>query len=171
MYFNIKPFALLAITTALAPVASAVHYAGFSSTTSCSGANFFCDDNGGICCSLPTAFGFSVQFDNLPAGTQGQGYTGSTCGDFLFSVFGPGTKCWNGGGARASHMNFFHSPQGRRSVLPVRADNSTCAPSGFTYYDESGAEKTIKVPVGEAEAVAALHANKDFAGLASYAAY
>ncbi|KAF9501136.1 hypothetical protein BDN71DRAFT_838035 [Pleurotus eryngii] len=82
MYFNIKPFALHAITVALAPVASAVLYAGFASTTSCSGDNF-CEDNGSVCCSLPTGFGFSAEFGNLPAGTQGQGYIGSTCGNFL----------------------------------------------------------------------------------------
>ncbi|KAF4578436.1 hypothetical protein EYR36_000243 [Pleurotus pulmonarius] len=170
MYFNVKSIALLALT-ALTPMASALRYAGFSSTVGCTGSNFFCDDGGSVCCSLPTGFGFSVEFDNLPAGTQGQGYTGSTCRSFLFSVFGPGTKCWSGGGARATHMNWFHSPQGRRSVLPARADNSTCAPSGFTYHDESGAEKTIKVPVGEAEAIAALHANKDFTALANFEAY
>ncbi|KAF4604235.1 hypothetical protein EYR40_001416 [Pleurotus pulmonarius] len=139
MYFNVKSIALLALT-ALTPMASALRYAGFSSTVGCSGSNFFCDDGGSVCCSLPTGFGFSVEFDNLPAGTQGQG---------LSSAPAPS----------------------RRSVLPARADNSTCAPSGFTYHDESGAEKTIKVPVGEAEAIAALHANKDFTALANFEAY
>ncbi|KAF4604532.1 hypothetical protein EYR40_003306 [Pleurotus pulmonarius] len=171
MYFNIKPLALLALT-ALAPLADALRYDGYSSTVSCSGPSFFCNDGGAVCCSLPTGFGFSVQFTDLPAGTQGQGYTGSTCSSFLFSVFGPGTKCWNGGGARATHMNWFHSPQGgRRGLIASRADNSTCGPSGFTYQDNSGVERSIKVPLGEAEAIVESYTKKDFAKLASYEAY
>ncbi|KAF4573617.1 hypothetical protein EYR36_008135 [Pleurotus pulmonarius] len=170
MHTNARTLAFLALTT-LTQLASAVRYAGFSSTVSCTGANFFCDDGGAVCCALPTGFGFSVEFDNLPAGTQGQGYTGDTCGSFLFSVFGPGTKCWSGGGVRATHMNWFHSPQGRRSVLPARAENLTCAPSGFTYHDESGTERTIQVPLGEADTMAESYHKKDFAKLASYAVY
>ncbi|KAF7436084.1 hypothetical protein PC9H_002910 [Pleurotus ostreatus] len=171
MHMSVSPLVLLPLTI-LAPLVSAVRYAGFASTVSCSGANFFCDDGGAVCCSLPTGFGFSVEFDNLPAGTQGQGYTGDTCGDFLFSVFGPDTKCWNGGGVRATHMNWFHSPQNtRRNFLPARADNSTCAPSGFTYHDESSTQKTIQVPLGEANMVAESYHKRDFAKLASYAVY
>ncbi|KAJ8514814.1 hypothetical protein ONZ45_g7703 [Pleurotus djamor] len=166
-----KPVALLAV--ALSPMASALRYAGFASTVSCTGPSFFCDDGGAVCCSLPTGFGFSVQFLGLPAGTQGQGYTGSTCRNFLFSVFGPGDRCWNGGGARATHMNWFHSPQGGPRGLPVRAaaDNSTCGPSGFTYKDATGTDKSIKVPLGEADNVVALYTKKDFAALADYPAY
>ena len=97
--------ALGAALLAVPAMAQTVAYEGFASTVSCSGSAFGCSDGGAVCCTLPTGFGFSAQFNNLPSGSQGQGYTNNACTDFLFSVFGPGTKCWNGGGARAARAN------------------------------------------------------------------
>ncbi|KAJ3510048.1 hypothetical protein NMY22_g16095 [Coprinellus aureogranulatus] len=143
-----------------------VTYRGYSNTVSCSGDNFFCRDGGAVCCSLPTGFGFSAQFENLPGGSQGQGYTGGGCSDFLFQVFGPGTKCWNGGGARATHLNWFHSPQ-RRAAADGKAEN--CAtPDGFEYRDAAGVQHTINIPAGNAtaaEEIAKHYTNKDWKAL------
>ncbi|KAJ8507211.1 hypothetical protein ONZ45_g10398 [Pleurotus djamor] len=164
-----KPTALFLV--ALTPMTSAVRLAGFSSTTACEGPSFFCNTTASVCCALPDGFGFSVQFLDLPSGTQGQGYTGSTCTSFLFAVFGPGDQC-HVGEIRATHLNWFHSPAGPRG-LPVRAEttNSTCGISGFTYKDATGVEKSIKVPLGEADNIVALYTKKDFAALAEYPEY
>ncbi|KAJ8489528.1 hypothetical protein ONZ45_g13548 [Pleurotus djamor] len=154
------------------PITTALTYAGYSSTVSCSGSNFFCNDGGAVCCGpMPTGYGYSAQFNSLPAGTQGQGYT-NACSAFLFHVFGPGTKCWNGGGARARYLNWFHSA-GRRSIPAARAENQTCASiSGFSYTDEKGAEMVIKVASEkEAEDIAGLYTKKDFAKLSEFARY
>ncbi|KAF9552786.1 hypothetical protein CPC08DRAFT_754565 [Agrocybe pediades] len=123
-----------------------------------------------VCCSLPTGFGFSAQFDNLPAGTQGQGYTGSGCSSFLFSVFGPETKCWNGGGARATHLNWFHSPQRRDENT---SDSNCVEPTFFEYKNTDGSMRTIKVPAekGSAQKIADLHIAKNYSALAVYEDY
>ncbi|KAJ3517025.1 hypothetical protein NMY22_g14060 [Coprinellus aureogranulatus] len=129
-------------------------------------------DGGGVCCGpFPVGFGFSAQFENLPAGTLGQGYT-DACRAFLFAVFGPGTKCWNGGGARANFLNWFHS-SGREAARDESGENCV-APSGFTYNDSQGVEHSIRVPVGQAnatEVIAQKFANKDWEGLAAYEPY
>ncbi|KAF8953135.1 hypothetical protein BDZ97DRAFT_1680043 [Flammula alnicola] len=168
-----------AVTAALfaAPaIAQSVSYEGFSDTVSCSGANFGCTDGGWVCCSLPTGFGFSVQFNNLPVGTQGQGYTNSGCTAFVFALFGPGTKCWNGGGTRASNMDWFHSPQGGRSIearASAKASTNCSSPAYFKYEDPSGAQKQIKVPAGEgaAQTIADLYTAKNFGALGKYENY
>ncbi|KAF8961925.1 hypothetical protein BDZ97DRAFT_1826668 [Flammula alnicola] len=169
---------LSAVSAALlaAPVlAQSVTYEGYADTTSCSGSAFGCTDGGAICCTLPTGFGYSVQFDNLPSGSQGQGYTDGACTSFLFSVFGPGTKCWNGGGSRASTMNWFHSPQGRRGVVAARSTaKANCStPAYFKYEDASGETKTIAVPAGKnaAQNIADLYMAKNYTALAQYQAY
>ncbi|KAJ8489523.1 hypothetical protein ONZ45_g13543 [Pleurotus djamor] len=107
----------------------------------------------------------------FPLALKVQGYT-NACSAFLFHVFGPGTKCWNGGGARARYLNWFHSA-GRRSIPAARAENQTCASiSGFSYTDEKGAEKVIKVASEkEAEDIAGLYTKKDFAKLSEFALY
>ena len=157
---------------AVAPsTVSGLQYQGYANTVSCTGDFFFCNDNGGVCCSLPTGFGFSAQFNGLPAGSQGQGYTDNSCTAFAFSLFGPGTKCWNGGGARVSTLNWFHSPQ--RRGIDASASVECASAAGFTYIDNSGIERTIKIPGGgnnatEAEIVAGLRKSQDFAGLAKY---
>ena len=164
--------AFLAGLVATIPAVSAVQYQGYANTVSCSGDAFGCNDGGAVCCSLPTAFGFSAQFNDLPSGTQGQGYK-DACKAFMFSVFGPGTKCWNGGGARATHLNWFHSPQGRRSI-PTRDDGAECAtPDSFTYTDDAGVTRTIRVPgnMTEAEKISTLRQKGDFATLAKYELY
>ena len=158
---------------AIAPAAvSALQYQGYSNTVSCSGDFFFCNDGGAVCCSLPTGFGFSAQFNGLPAGTQGQGYTGSGCTNFAFSVFGPGTKCWNGGGSRVSHLNWFHSPSGKRAI-DGSAPAECASANGFSYTDPTGVERVIKIPGGgsnatAAEEVAALRVKQDFNSLAKF---
>ncbi|KAF4573645.1 hypothetical protein EYR36_008163 [Pleurotus pulmonarius] len=172
MYFNAKSLILLAIT-ALTTITSAenIQYDAFASTVECSGAKFSCFDGGALCCALPPAFGFSVQFNNFAVAEQGQGYTGSTCGNFLFALFGPGTKCWNGGGVRATHANWFHT-SGRRTIDPHAVNQNCTTPSSFTYHDElSGTERTIKVPPNGADEVAEFYVKKDFAKLASYDTY
>ncbi|KAF9536752.1 hypothetical protein CPC08DRAFT_609046, partial [Agrocybe pediades] len=125
------------LTTALTQT---VNYRGYASTVSCSGSAFGCTDGGWVCCSLPTGFGLSVQFDNLPAGTQGQGYTNGGCSAFLFDLFGPGTKCWNGGGNhRATNINWFHSPQGHKRDLAAQRENeedsTACVEPAFFEYE------------------------------------
>jgi hypothetical protein len=147
-----------------------VTYHGYASTVSCSGDNFQCTDGGAVCCSFPTGFTFSAQWDNLPSGTQGQGYTNGVCTAFLFSVFGPGTKCWNGGGSSFQTLDWFHSPQ-KRDADP----KSECVGASlFEYTDPtSGEVRGIKVPGGgknltEAEVIADLRLKNDFASLEKY---
>jgi hypothetical protein len=156
---------------AVNPVA-AVQYNGYASTVECSGTSFQCNDGGAVCCSFPTGFGASAAFFKLPDGTQGQGYTGSTCAASLFSVFGPGTKCWNsGGGTQFTHLNWFHSPQGRATGSD--AASTECAqPSTFTYADGTGVERTIKVPasINASETIAAHYLAKNFDALVAYEA-
>ncbi|TEB21238.1 hypothetical protein FA13DRAFT_1671843 [Coprinellus micaceus] len=150
-------------------VAQTVTYRGYSSTVQCSGANFFCSDGGAVCCGpMPAGFGFSAQFENLPLGSQGQGYT-DACRNFLFAVFGSGTKCWNGGGARANFLNWFHSASRRAVSDGTGADCAT--PTGFNYKDGAGVEHTIKVPSGEAnatEVIAEHFKNQNWKALAAY---
>ena len=172
MLFSLTKLSVAAGLLAIAPSAvSGLQYQGYANTVSCSGDFFFCNDGGAVCCSLPTGFGFSAQFNDLPAGTQGQGYTNNGCSSFVFSVFGPGTKCWNGGGTRVSNLNWFHSPQ--RRGIDASASTECVSASGFTYTDDSGVERTIKIPGGgknatEAEIVAGLRKSQDYAGLAKY---
>ena len=150
-------------------VAQTVTYRGYSNTVQCTGANFFCRDNGGVCCGpMPAGFGFSAGFENLPNGSQGQGYT-DACRSFLFAVFGSGTRCWNGGGARANYLNWFHSA-GRREVGEGSREECTI-PSGFTYVDGEGVARVIEVPVGNANAtqvIAEQYTNKNWKALAAY---
>ncbi|KAF9471621.1 hypothetical protein BDN70DRAFT_938814 [Pholiota conissans] len=171
MQFSI--IALLSAAVLAAPaVAQSVSYSGFASTVSCSGSSFGCTDGGGVCCSLPTGFGFSAQFNNLPSGSQGQGYTGSTCANFRFAVFGPGTKCQSLGGDRVSHLNWFHSPQGRRAVQAREVEGSAknCSTPSFFKYEVNGAERTIKVPQGEeaAQTIADYYHANNLSALDSY---
>ena len=165
--------ALGAALLAVPAMAQTVAYQGYASTVSCSGSAFGCSDGGAICCTLPTGFGFSAQFNNLPSGSQGQGYSNNACTSFVFSLFGPGTKCWNGGGARVGSLNWFHSPSGRRGLNQARAAESSGAncsqPISFTYEVDSG-ERTIKVPAttGAAQTIADLYLAKDLDALAAY---
>ncbi|EDR10706.1 ectomycorrhiza-regulated small secreted protein [Laccaria bicolor S238N-H82] len=92
-------------------------YNAYSSTNTCSGSSFGCIDNGGACCGgMPTGYGYSTLFNNLPGGSQGQGYSsGPPCTNFIFNVF---AKCWNSGGrSRAAYLNWFHSPERRRDEV------------------------------------------------------
>ena len=66
MYISTIAAALLAAI----PTISAINYRGYSSTNSCSGSNFFCSDNGAVCCGFPTSYGYSAQFENLPGGVR-----------------------------------------------------------------------------------------------------
>lgn len=147
----------------------AITYRGYSNTVQCSGANFFCNDGGAVCCGpFPAGFGYSAQFENLPNGSQGQGYT-NACSNFLFALFGSGTKCWNGGGARANYLNWFHSA-GRVPAADGSGENCA-APVGFSYHDDKGVERTIVVPAGRAnatEAIAQQYVNKDWKALETY---
>ena len=157
-------------------VSQTITYQGFADTVSCQGSHFQCIDGGAVCCSLPTGFGYSVQFNNLPAGSQGQGYTSGGCTNFLFAVFGPGTKCWNGGGSSATHMNWFHSPQrSRRHAIQFVLEDATTsmncsAPTMFAYKGIDGVERTIRVPAtdGAAQIIAGLFLARDFDCLSSY---
>ncbi|KAJ3549867.1 hypothetical protein NMY22_g723 [Coprinellus aureogranulatus] len=148
-----------------------VTYRGYSSTVQCSGTNFNCRDAGLVCCGpFPVGFGFSAQFENLPAGTVGEGFT-DACRSNLFTVFGPGTKCWNGGGRRANFLEWFHAT----AKLPERdgSGEGCVAPDGFTYQDGQGVEHTIRVPAGQANAteiIAQHFVNKNWDVLATYEA-
>lgn len=155
-----------------------VTYQGFASTVSCTGSHFQCTDGGAVCCSFPTGFGYSVQFNNLPPGSQGQGYTGGECYSFLFAVFGPGTKCWNGGGLGATNMNWFHSPaRSRRNRFDInfknersRLSGNCSSPTAFTYEDNNGVQRSIRFPLdGQAAGkIAKLYLARDFNGLLEY---
>ncbi|KAF9471622.1 hypothetical protein BDN70DRAFT_975642 [Pholiota conissans] len=171
-----KLTALVSAAVLAAPVlAQNVNYEGFASTVSCSGSAFGCTDGGAICCSLPTGFGFSAQFNNLPSGSQGQGYTGGGCGNFVFSVFGPGTKCQNLGGGRVSNLNWFHSPQGGRRAVQARAaeEATACSEPSYFRYTVNGAERTIKVPAttGSAQTIADLYLARNMTALSAYEDY
>lgn len=163
-------------------VSQIITYQGFANTVSCQGSHFQCVDGGAVCCSLPTGFGYSIQFNNLPAGSQGQGYINGGCSNFVFAVFGPGTKCWNGGGSSATNMNWFHSPQRSRrhttnSFLPQNPMNDlpmNCStPTTFTYEGRDGVDKMIRVPpaVGAAQIIAELFLADDFESLSAYDDY
>ncbi|KAF9487488.1 hypothetical protein BDN71DRAFT_1513920 [Pleurotus eryngii] len=144
MYFNIKPLALLAVT-ALAPLADALRYDGhlLLSPVAAPASSATTTEE----CAAPSPLGLA-----------------SPCSLPTFQR--------NGGGARATHMNWFNSPQGgRRNVIASRANNFTCGHSGFTYHDDSGVERSIKVPLGEAEVIVESYTEKDFAKLASYETY
>ncbi|KAF9483082.1 hypothetical protein BDN70DRAFT_963831 [Pholiota conissans] len=159
-----------AAVLAVPALAQNVNYEGFASTVSCSGSAFGCTDGGAICCSLPTGFGFSAQFNNLLSGSQGQGYTGGGCSNFAFSVFGPGTKCQNLGGGRVSN-----SPQGGRRAVQARAaeEATVCSEPSYFRYTINGAERTIKVPAatGAAQAIADLYLANKVTALATYEEY
>ncbi|KAJ3549860.1 hypothetical protein NMY22_g718 [Coprinellus aureogranulatus] len=164
---------LSAITLTILAVTSEglaqVTYRGYSSTVECSGSNFWCRDGGAVCCGpFPAGFGYSAQFESLPLGTQGQGYT-DACSAFRFAVFGPGTKCWNGGGARSNYLNWFHSAG--RQPSGDGSGAGCVAPSGFTYHDDKGVERHIRIPTGQAnatEVIAQKYVNKDWQGLSAY---
>ncbi|KJA16560.1 hypothetical protein HYPSUDRAFT_71305 [Hypholoma sublateritium FD-334 SS-4] len=170
--------ALFAVPFAVSQI---ITYQGFSNTVSCQGSHFQCIDGGAVCCSLPTGFGYSMQFNNLPAGSQGQGYINGGCSKFLFAVFGPGTKCWNGGGSSATHMNWFHSPQrSRRHAIDVVLEKTTnsapmnCSvPTSFSYEGKNGIERVIRVPttVGAAQIIAGLFLANDHESLLLYDDY
>ncbi|KZV85509.1 hypothetical protein EXIGLDRAFT_571865, partial [Exidia glandulosa HHB12029] len=148
----------------------ALHYCAYTNTISCSGDSFCCDDGGAVCCGpWPTAWGWSAQFENLPAGTQGQGYTGSACVDFNFVVFGPGTQCHkSGGGTRVTHINWFHSPTGKRSNNET--ETQECAtPSSFQYEDDHGVQHVIKISSKEEVEIIGKHAlEKNYAALSTF---
>lgn len=159
----------------VADQATAVNYRAYSSTVTCSGPSFGCSDNGGACCGpMPTGFGFSAQFDNLPIGTQGQGYANNVCSAFLFDLLGPGTKCWNGGGRRAITLNWFHSPGGRVAARDEAADGGAkacTAPNIFTYKTPEGVERTIRIPktaANASEAIAGYYGARNWDALAAY---
>jgi hypothetical protein len=170
MFSKLSIFATAALTVPLA--AQVITYHGYASAVSCSGDNFQCTTGEDVCCSFPAGFGFSAQWDNLLVDTQGQGYTGGVCIDVLFSVLGPGTKCWNGEGTSFTSLNYFHSSQKRDSAA---ADSSEyVGPAIFEYTDtSSGQVRGIKVPgagknTTEAEVIANLRLKNDFAALEKY---
>ncbi|KAL8797426.1 MAG: hypothetical protein Q9182_007203 [Xanthomendoza sp. 2 TL-2023] len=153
---------LAAIILAASPMISAVNYRGYTSTTSCGGSSFGCSDGGAVCCgSLPAGYGYSAQFDNLPAGSQGQGYTGG-CSSFVFAVYG--TRCWNGGGQRVTHLNWFHSAGRVKPRAPENTEN--CSPHFFSYPDAEGKMREVKVDDAEhAVVLADLYKNRNFSAL------
>ncbi|KAJ8489520.1 hypothetical protein ONZ45_g13549 [Pleurotus djamor] len=134
-------FAILAVI----PASTALTYHGYSSTVSCSGSYFACNDGGAVCCTMPTGYAYSAQFFNLPAVLER--------------------------GARARSLNWFHSA-GRRSI-PARAEEKACVPpSAFGYADENGVERVIKVASDEeAEEISSWYTKKDFEQLAKFASY
>ncbi|KAI4087636.1 MAG: hypothetical protein LQ344_006634 [Seirophora lacunosa] len=157
--------AIVPFLLAMSSTVSALNYRVYSSTNSCSGSSFGCSDNGAVCCgSWPAAYGYSAQFDNLPIGTQGQGYTGGSCRSFLFAVYGSGTQCWkSGGGSRATNANWFHSAsrrvKARAEEAPASAsgEGKECSPHFFSYAAENGEARTIKVNSAEEAGVIAKH--------------
>jgi len=76
------------VTVSTSALAQNVNYRGYASMqASLSRAVALHSDvhseGGVVCCSdLPTGFSFSAQSDSLPAGTEGQGYTGGGCRKF-----------------------------------------------------------------------------------------
>ncbi|KAI4117173.1 MAG: hypothetical protein LQ338_007601 [Usnochroma carphineum] len=176
MHFStVAPF-LLAISSSV----SALNYRAYSSSNSCSGSNFGCSDNGGVCCgSWPAAYGYSAQFDNLASGTQGQGYTNGGCSSYLFTVYGSGTQCWkSGGGQRATSINWFHS-QSRRvkaraeeAPASASAEGKECSPQFFSYQTLDGQDRTIKVSSAqEAEIIAKHFESGNHTALAAFQDY
>lgn len=75
-----------------------------------------------------------------------------------------GTKCWNGGGARATNGNWFHSASRKRS-----SDKTCTSPSVFEYTDAEGQFRAIKVLDGaSAEIIADHYSSANFTALAEY---
>lgn len=70
-YVKMLVTTIAATILSLGSVVSALDYRGYSSTNGCSGSSFGCSDGGAVCCGpLPAAYGYSAQFDNLPAGVR-----------------------------------------------------------------------------------------------------
>jgi hypothetical protein len=158
-----KPTTFLATLSFLPLPTLSLRYNAYSSTNTCSGPSFGCTDNGGVCCGgMPTGYGYSGLFNNLPIGSQGQGYSsGPPCTNFTFNVFGPRAKCRNsGGGSRAAYLNWFHSPGGRRDE--VRGTGSSIG--GTTAQDRLRGEDV-------AQKIADLFEKQDFSALALYEKY
>ena len=170
MFPKLSFLATTALTMPLAAFGFGIAFRGYASAVSCSGDNFQCDIPGAVCCSVPTGFGFSAQFDNLPNGIQGQGYADEGCTSFLFSVFGLGTQCWNGEGVSFASLDWFHSPVKR----DAGAESECVGPALFEYTDpSSGQVRAIKVPgagknTTEAEIIANLRLKSQFASLEKY---
>ena len=167
MFSKLSSFAIAALAMPLAAFGQQiVTYHGYASTVSCSGDNFQCTDGGAVCCSFPTGFRFSSQWDNVPAGTQGQGYTNEGCASFLFSVFGPGTQCWKGaGGARAASVNWFHSKTGKRE----ESDAKDCVPPTSFNYEVDGVSKSIAISsIEEAHKIGELYIAGNLTALESF---
>ncbi|KAJ3536256.1 hypothetical protein NMY22_g6107 [Coprinellus aureogranulatus] len=173
MLFNhiLSAITLTVLAVAGEGMAQQVTYRGYTSTVQCSGTNFWCRDEGLVCCGpFPVGFAFSAQFENLPAGTRGEGFT-DACRSVIFSVFGPGTKCWNGGGRRANWLEWFHSAGRLPEQIRDGSGEGCVPPSGFTYQDGQGVEHSIQVPAGQAnatEVIAQQFLNKDWKALAAY---
>ena len=131
------------------------------------GANFMFSNGGAVCSTYPTSYGFSALFYGLTVGTQAQGYSDGNCVDYEWTLFGPGTECWNGGGStRAGSVNWFHSGNGRK-----RSVNGTecVAPDAFNYVDPSGKAQSIAVGSADvAEVIADAYLKKDFDTLSTY---
>ncbi|KAL8811981.1 MAG: hypothetical protein Q9200_001379 [Gallowayella weberi] len=173
---------LATIILAASPMISAVNYRGYTSTTSCSGSSFGCSDGGAVCCgSLPAGYGYSAQFDNLPAGSQGQGYTGG-CGNFVFAVYGSGTHLPSHSPfmSHASWTPLFSSshvlphpfkhphltPNFPRHRPRTPESNENCSPHFFSYPDAEGKMRDVKVDDAEHAAVLAdLYKNRNFSAL------
>ncbi|KAL8682749.1 MAG: hypothetical protein Q9186_001260 [Xanthomendoza sp. 1 TL-2023] len=76
-----------------------------------------------------------------------------------------GTKCWNGGGKRATNLNWFHSA-GKRIKARSLEDNENCSPHFFSYEDAEGSMREVKVNDAEhAVVLADLYQNGNFSAL------
>ncbi|KZV85508.1 hypothetical protein EXIGLDRAFT_699444 [Exidia glandulosa HHB12029] len=125
----------------------AVHYCAFTSTVSCTGDAFCCDDNGGFCCGQwPVAWGWSVQWVSLPSSTEAQGYGDGTCSsNSAVQAFGPGTQCRPGGGVqRFGSINWVHLGSKKRNDNATLPQECTI-PSSFQYTDDSGMQNVIQI--------------------------
>ncbi|KAJ3522630.1 hypothetical protein NMY22_g11806 [Coprinellus aureogranulatus] len=141
----------------------------YSSPIQCSGPSFSCSVGNNVCCTIPDGFGFSAGFENLPAGFTGEGFTDAGCTSFLFSIFGPGNRCWNGGGSRAGSLKFLPSVEAREAGDVEK--RSCVLPTGFDYHDGDGVHRSIRVPGDDpsaAEVIVQLYLNRDWDALAEY---
>ncbi|KAJ8474363.1 hypothetical protein ONZ45_g15976 [Pleurotus djamor] len=145
--------------------ATAVNMIGYPDTISCTDVSFECDgfSAGGCCGPFPPAFGFSVKFTGLPNAGQGNVFRddGNFCTSLIASVFGPGDRCWNGGGFDRMNSVFWSTP----GVFDKREDMECTPPNRFSFVDEKGVKARIMVPNGHADGVAEMFKKKDFAGL------
>ncbi|EAU86385.1 hypothetical protein CC1G_05379 [Coprinopsis cinerea okayama7 len=161
---------LATILAALTATSTAITYRAYMVDACGLGPYFLCNDEGGVCCKVPTQYGSAVQFDQLPIYTRGIGFRdlGGPCEPLVFSLRGNGTDvCWDSNpGKPVNKLMWLDQKQSLPLILdPFReyrlptvksggdvkkreGDGIVCVgPTEFHYKNFEGEPRSIKVPV------------------------